>query len=163
VLRAQAASLVRGSVYPVPDPTLPFLGVHLTRRVDGSVWAGPNAVVSLSQPRLLAHALRFGGTWRLFARHWRTGARELWHDQVRRASVREVARYLPSLTVDDIEPGLRPRGVRAQAVRRDGALVDDFVLDVRGRVVHVLNAPSPAATSAFAIADRIAREVLGND
>jgi L-2-hydroxyglutarate oxidase LhgO len=155
-LRPRAAELVRGNVYPVPDPALPFLGVHLTRRVDGTVWAGPNAVLSLSQPRLLARALRFGGTWRLFAHHWRTGARELWRDQIRRAYVRQVARYLPTLTVADIEPGRRPCGVRAQAIGRDGALIDDFVLDVRGRVVHVLNAPSPAATSAFAIAEHIA-------
>ena len=159
VLRARAAALVRGNVYPVPDPALPFLGVHLTRRVDGAVWAGPNAVLSLSQPRLLARAMRFSGTWRLFAQQWRNGARELWRDQFRGAYVREVARYLPALTVDDIEPGPRPFGVRAQAVRRDGTLVDDFVLDVRGRALHVLNAPSPAATSAFAIADLIADQV----
>jgi L-2-hydroxyglutarate oxidase LhgO len=160
-LRPRAADLVRGNVYPVPDPTLPFLGVHVTRRVDGTVWAGPNAVLSLSQPRLLARALRFGGTWRMFAHHWRTGASEMWRDQFRRAYVRQVTRYLPALTVEDVYPGPRPSGVRAQAIGRDGTLLDDFVLDVRGRVVHVLNAPSPAATSAFAIADRIAGVVAG--
>lgn len=158
-LRAHAASLVRGNVYPVPDPRLPFLGVHLTRRVDGSVWAGPNAVLSLAQPRLLARALRFSGTWRLFAEHWRTGARELWRDRVRSAYVRDVARYLPGLGVEDIEPGPRPFGVRAQAVGRDGRLVEDFVVARDGRVAHLLNAPSPAATSALAIGEHLCRIV----
>jgi L-2-hydroxyglutarate oxidase LhgO len=154
-LRPQAAALVRGNVYPVPDPTLPFLGVHLTRRVDGSVWAGPNAVLSLRPPRLVARALAFRGTWRMFTHHARAGLVELWRDRVRSAYVREVARYLPALRLDDIEPGPRPRGVRAQAIGRDGSLLDDFLIDSSGRVVHVLNAPSPAATSALAIADEI--------
>jgi L-2-hydroxyglutarate oxidase LhgO len=158
-LRPRAASLVRGSIYPVPDPDLPFLGVHITRRIDGSVWAGPNAVLSLAHPTMLARSLAFAGTWRLFAHHWRAGARELWRDRVRRAYVQEVARYLPGLTLDDIELGPRPFGVRAQAVARDGTLIDDFVFARDGRVLHVLNAPSPAATSALAIGTHIANEV----
>lgn len=158
-LREPAASRVRGNVYPVPDPRLPFLGVHLTRRVDGTVWAGPNAVLSLAEPGLLARALRFPGTWRLFAEHWRTGLRELWRDRLRRVYVRDVARYLPGLTMSDIEAGPRPFGVRAQAVARDGKLIDDFVIARDGRVVHVLNAPSPAATSALAIGEHVARLV----
>lgn len=160
VLRRGPAARVHGNVYPVPNPDLPFLGVHLTRRPDGAVWAGPNAVLSLrADPAVLARALRFVGTRRLAARHWRAGAVELWRDTVRRAYAREIARYLPGITVHDLEPGPRPFGVRAQAIARDGALVDDFVIEGAGRALFVLNAPSPGATSALAIGEHLAATV----
>ncbi len=158
-LRPSGAELVRGNIYPVPDPALPFLGVHFTRRVDGAVWAGPNAVVSLTQPDLLARAAAFGGSWRLAAAQLRTGAVEMWTERSRGAQLRGMRRYLPDLTEADVAWGERPFGVRAQVVDRRGHLVDDFVLAHKGRVVHVLNAPSPAATSALAIGERLAADV----
>lgn len=159
LLGGEVASLVRGNVYPVPDPAMPFLGVHLTPRPDGQVWVGPNAVLAGArhgyrrgaiEPRDLADTLTTPGFWRLAARHARAGARELWHDRVAAAHLAEVRRYLPAVGPADLRPG--PSGVRAQLVGRDGALVDDFVLSGGRRVVHVRNAPSPAATASFAIA-----------
>lgn len=165
-LRSSAAALVNGNVYPVPDPRFPFLGVHFTRRIDGTVWAGPNAVLSATReayhrgslnPADILAVAGFPGTWRLARRHWRQGAREVYHDRVRRAAHAEMARYIPELAVDDLLPG--PTGVRAQAVRADGTLVDDFLIRGTRRVVHVLNAPSPGATSSLAIGEVIAAEV----
>ena len=158
-LRPSGAALVRGNIYPVPDPALPFLGVHFTRRVDGAVWVGPNAVVSLSQPALLARAAAFAGSWRLAAAQYRTGISEMWTERNRRVLLAGMRRYVPALAEDDVAWDDRPCGVRAQAVDRHGRLVDDFVLARQGRVVHVLNAPSPAATSSLAIAERLASEV----
>lgn len=158
-LRPTGAALVRGNIYPVPDPALPFLGVHFTRRVDGAVWAGPNAVVSLADRALLLRAARFGGSWRLAADKYRTAAVELWTEHSRRTQLRGMRRYLPDLTEDDVSWSERPFGVRAQVVDRAGHLVDDFLMARDGRVVHVLNAPSPAATSALAIAERLADTV----
>lgn len=166
VLRPAAATLVRGHVYPVPDPRLPFLGVHLSPRVDGEVWIGPNAVLAAGREayggrlhaRDLADVARSPGFWRLARRFWRTGARELVQDRVRGAYLREVQRYVPALTADDLADR-RPVGIRAQALGRDGTLVDDFVLEETRRVVHVRNAPSPAATAAFAIGSDIAARV----
>ena len=158
-LRPSGAALVRGNIYPVPVPGLPFLGVHFTRRIDGEVWVGPNAVVSLSQPRLLARAAAFSGSWRLAAEHLGTGAREVWTDRSRRALLRAMRRYVPDVADRDVDWGRKPSGVRAQVVDRRGRLIDDFVLAKQGRVVHVLNAPSPAATSALAIGERLAAEV----
>lgn len=157
-LRPDRTHLVRGNIYPVPKPGLPFLGVHLTRRIDGSVWIGPNAVLAGAREgrrpgsidrRDLADALRFPGLWRLAARNLGVGIGELWRDVVVPATVREVRRYVPEITVDDVERG--PWGIRAQALRRDGTLVDDFSLGGDGRVLHVRNAPSPAATASLAI------------
>ncbi|MEW6471838.1 MAG: L-2-hydroxyglutarate oxidase [Actinomycetota bacterium] len=165
-LRPRAAALVNGNVYPVPDPRFPFLGVHFTRRVDGSVWAGPNAIVSACReayqrgtvnPADIADLVRFRGTWRLVRRYWRQGAKELYHDLVRRAAHAEMVRYLPGLALADLLPG--PTGIRAQAVRDDGSLVDDFLLRGTRRIVHVLNAPSPGATSSLAIGELIGAEV----
>lgn len=168
VLRPEAAGLVRGHVYPVPDPRLPFLGVHLSPRVDGEVWVGPNAVLAVGREayggspdgRDLRDVATTRGFWRLARRFWRTGARELLRDRVRSAYVREVQRYVPALTTDDLQER-RPVGIRAQAVGRDGALIDDFVIEETARVLHVRNAPSPAATAALAIgaelADRVAQ------
>ncbi len=145
-LRPAARRLVRGLIYPVPDPALPFLGVHLTRHVTGAVWLGPTA--------LLTGGLAWPGTWRVMRRHWRAGLGELRMAVSRRALARACAAYVPALTPADVEPGFA--GVRAQAVARDGTLLDDFVFSRAGVTLHVRNAPSPAATSALAIAGEIA-------
>jgi L-2-hydroxyglutarate oxidase LhgO len=159
-LRPSGAALIRGNIYPVPDPELPFLGVHFTRRVDGTVWAGPNAVLSFAERSVLRDALRFGGLWRLAAREARVAAHEFrlahWH----RAALRELNRYVPELKNEDIDWSSRPWGVRAQAVGRDGSLVDDFVIEGKGRIVWVLNAPSPAATASLAIGEVLAEEAF---
>ena len=148
-LRPQARELVRGLIYPVPDPDLPFLGVHLTRHISGDVLLGPSA--------MLVGGLRWPGTWRVVRRFWRTGLQELRMAASRRAFVAACARYVPELRVGDVEGG--PAGVRAQAVGRDGALVDDFVLCEAAGTLHVRNAPSPAATSSLALAGLIADRV----
>ena len=137
--------LVRALIYPVPDPGLPFLGVHFTRHVDGEVYLGPTALLV---PRL--RSLAWPGTWRLARRWWRTGVAELRYAAGTRAYAAEAARYVPALRHGDVRPAFT--GVRAQALGRDGALLDDFVLSDRDRVLHVRNAPSPAATSSLAIA-----------
>jgi L-2-hydroxyglutarate oxidase len=161
-LRPERRELVRGLVYPVPDPQFPFLGVHLTRMIDGSVHAGPNAVLALSREgyswkdialRDLADAVAFPGLWRLARRHHRYGIEEVRRSLSTALFVRTLARLVPELTPDDVVPA--GAGVRAQAVRRSGELVDDFLISRRERQVHVLNAPSPAATSAFAIARHV--------
>ena len=148
-LRPQARELVRGLIYPVPDPDLPFLGVHLTRHISGDVLLGPSA--------MLVGGLRWPGTWRVVRRFWRTGLQELRMAASRRAFVAACARYVPELRVGDVQGG--PAGVRAQAVGRDGALVDDFVLSEAAGTLHVRNAPSPAATSSLALAGLIADRV----
>jgi 2-hydroxyglutarate dehydrogenase len=145
-LRPERAALVRGQIYPVPDPALPFLGVHLSRTIGGDVLLGPTA--------LLAGGLRWPGTWRVMRRFWRTGAHELARAASRRLLVRDLARYVPEIGPGDVVPG--PSGVRAQAVARDGALLDDFAFAETQHAVHVLNAPSPAATAALAIAELVA-------
>jgi L-2-hydroxyglutarate oxidase len=164
-LRPEARRLCRNLIYPVPDPAFPFLGVHATRRLGtGEVWLGPNAVLAFARegyrrrdvrPRDLAAALANRGFQRLARRYWRMGAVEMWRDWSKRAFWRSVQRYLPDVGLADMVPG--PSGVRAQALDASGALVDDFVVDVSGdRVLHVRNAPSPAATSSLAIARLIA-------
>ncbi|HEX6261685.1 MAG TPA: L-2-hydroxyglutarate oxidase [Actinomycetota bacterium] len=166
-LGARAAGLVQGLVYPVPDPRLPFLGVHFTRRVDGEVWVGPSAVLALaregSRPwqvnlRDVASTLRFGGFWRMAARHWRTGLEEVTLDLSKRAFLKACRRYLPELERQDILPG--PFGVRAQAVNRDGSLEDDFSLPESHGVLHVRNAPSPGGTASLAIGRTLGERVL---
>lgn len=166
VLSERAAALVNGLVYPVPDPAFPFLGVHFTRRFDGAVWAGPNAVPSFHRegysrrsfaPRDAFELLSFPGTYRLAAKYARTGALEIWRDVVKRAAVAEMQRYLPELRADDVSYG--PCGIRAQVLARDGSLVDDFLLERRDNVLHVVNAPSPAATASLAIGSRLAAQV----
>jgi L-2-hydroxyglutarate oxidase len=150
-LRPDRADLVRGLIYPVPDPRLPFLGVHLSRHIDGHVSLGPSALLA---PTRLAHSLSWPGTWRMARRWWRTGVRELTHAVSSRSFAREAADYVPEL-----EPGDFSRwysGTRAQALARDGGLVDDFVLSETERALHVRNAPSPAATSSLALARLIA-------
>jgi 2-hydroxyglutarate dehydrogenase len=143
--------LVRSLVYPVPDPSLPFLGVHLTRHIDGEVLIGPTALLSGSG---LGATLAWPGSWRMFRRWWRTGAGELRRALSRSAFVAEAARYLPELGRSDVAPAFS--GVRAQAVARDGSLLDDFAFSTTDRALHVRNAPSPAATSSLAIAARVA-------
>ncbi len=159
--------LVRGLVYPVPDPAFPFLGVHLTRGVDGGVHVGPNAVPALARegyewrtldPTELAGTLGWPGSWRLAGRHWRYGGGELRRSLSKRAFTRAVRRLLPSVTADDLIP--TAAGVRAQAVLRDGTLVDDFLLREGPRAVHVLNAPSPAATASLPIGREVAGRAL---
>ena len=141
----ERTDLVHGLIYPVPDPALPFLGIHLTRRIDGNVLVGPSA--------LLVGGLGWPGTWRVARRWWRVGLRELhWAASVR-AFAREARRYVPELRRADLLPG--PHGVRAQAVGRDGSLVDDFVFSQTERTLHVRNAPSPGATSSLAIAEHV--------
>jgi 2-hydroxyglutarate dehydrogenase len=147
-LRPERRSLVRSLIYPVPDPALPFLGVHFTRHVSGDVLVGPTALLV---PR--ARSLAWPGTWRMARRFWRTGVHELSWAVSRRAYAREAARYVPALEPGDLEPAFS--GVRAQALSRDGRLLDDFTFSVTGRVLHVRNAPSPAATSALGIARHV--------
>jgi (S)-2-hydroxyglutarate dehydrogenase len=162
-LRPERRHLVRSLIYPVPDPSLPFLGVHLTRHIDGDVLVGPTALVVGARdayrlrrisPRDVAATLAWPGTWRMGRRWWRTGLLEIGYAASRRAFVRAARRYVPDLEPGDVLPG--PSGVRAQALSRDGALVDDFVISQTGRAMHVRNAPSPAATSSLAIARLIA-------
>ncbi|MDQ3648098.1 MAG: L-2-hydroxyglutarate oxidase [Actinomycetota bacterium] len=158
--------LVRSLVYPVPDPSLPFLGVHLTRRVDGDVLLGPTALVagardaySLSRVSWedVGATLRWPGSWRMFARWWRTGVSQMRYATSRPSLVREAASYVPDLRLADVEPAFA--GVRAQAVARDGTLVEDFAFSHTERALHVRNAPSPAATSSLAIARVVADRV----
>lgn len=161
------ASLVNGLVYPVPDPAFPFLGVHLTRGIDGGVHIGPNAVPALARegyawhtvrPQELAGTLAYPGSWRIARRHWRYGAGELRRSLSKRAFTDAVRRLLPDVTADDLIAA--PAGVRAQAVLPDGTLVDDFLISQSPRIVHVLNAPSPAATASLPIGREVARRVL---
>ncbi len=161
-LRPQRRDLVRGLIYPVPDPQFPFLGVHLTRGIDGAVHAGPNAVLALARegyswgrirPRDLAEIATYPGLWRLGRRHLRYGISEVRRSLSRRLFARSLARLVPALTTDDIVPA--GAGVRAQAIAPDGRLVDDFLIVRAPRQVHVLNAPSPAATSSLEIGRHI--------
>jgi L-2-hydroxyglutarate oxidase len=162
-LRPERRELVRSLIYPVADPSLPFLGVHLTRHADGEVLIGPTALMAGARdayrlgrlrPRDLGATLAWPGTWRLMRRFWRTGLTELRHAASRRALVAAAAEFVPGLTTDDVLDG--PAGVRAQALGRDGRLVDDFVFSQTERALHVRNAPSPGATSSFAIARLVA-------
>ncbi len=164
-----ARHLVRGLVYPVPDPSFPFLGIHLTKRVDGEVWAGPNAVLAFAREgygrarldlRDLAETLAFPGFWRLARRHWRTGLAETWRDVSKRSFLRELQRFVPELRAEDLRFG--PSGIRAQALRADGTLIDDFSLAQSPRVLHVRNAPSPAATASLAIGRVLAERAIAN-
>jgi len=153
-LRLKREELVRGLIYPVPDPRLPFLGVHLTRHPHGGVLIGPTALL---EPHL--RSLAWPGTWHVMRRFWRTGVQELAHALSRRRMVAAAQRFVPDLTVDDVEPAWS--GARAQAVGRDGKLYDDFAFSEQGPNLHVRNAPSPAATSSLAIARLIADHCEG--
>jgi L-2-hydroxyglutarate oxidase len=154
----ERSSLVRALIYPVPDPRFPFLGVHFTRRVSGTVDAGPNAVLAFRREGYrrtdfnlneLAASLAFPGFWRMAAKQWRSGLDEFHRSFSKPAFVRALQRLLPEVREQDLVPG--GSGVRAQALRRDGALVDDFQFVPSGKMLHVLNVPSPAATASIPI------------
>ena len=166
-LRPARTNLVRGLIYPVPDPALPFLGVHLSRTVHDHVHAGPNAVFALSREGYshrnvsavdVADALRFGGFWKMARRHWRSGVGELRRSFSRRLFLRSIQELVPAIRDEDIVRG--GSGVRAQAIDATGKLLDDFHLIRSPRALHVLNAPSPAATASIAIGRSIANEVV---
>ncbi len=161
-LTPQRSSLVRALVYPVPDPQFPFLGVHFTRRVNGTVDAGPNAVLAFRREgyrrtdfdlRDLASSLAFPGFWRMAAKHWRSGLDEFQRSFSKPAFVRALQRLIPEIRDEDLIPG--GSGVRAQALKRDGTLVDDFQFVPSRNMLHVLNVPSPAATASLMIARTI--------
>jgi (S)-2-hydroxyglutarate dehydrogenase len=161
-LRPERRDLVKGLIYPVPDPRFPFLGVHLTRMIDGSVHAGPNAVLALARegyswsrirPRDVAEVATYPGLWRLARRHLRYGLTEVRRSLSPRLFAESLARLVPALRREDIVPA--GSGVRAQAIARDGSLVDDFLIVRAPGQAHVLNAPSPAATSSLEIAKHI--------
>jgi len=161
-LTTERSSLVRALIYPVPDPRFPFLGVHFTRRITGKVDAGPNAVLALAREgyrhsdislRDLASSLAFPGFWRMASKHWRNGLGEFYRSVSKGAFVAALQRLLPEIQADDLGPG--GSGVRAQALKPDGALVDDFQFVPSGKVLHVLNVPSPAATASLMIGKTI--------
>jgi (S)-2-hydroxyglutarate dehydrogenase len=165
-LRGPTADLVRALVYPVPDPDLPFLGVHVSRGIDGRVHVGPNAVLALGREgyswsdvdaRELAALAAFPGFWRLARRYWRVSAEEIARSFSTALVARAVGRMVPGVRARDLVPS--PAGVRAQALGRDGTLHDDFVIRETPRAVHVLNAPSPAATASFVVGETIARRL----
>ncbi|MFI5933708.1 L-2-hydroxyglutarate oxidase [Actinoplanes sp. NPDC051494] len=156
------STLVRGLIYPVPDPRYPFLGVHYTRRVNGDLEVGPNAVLATAREgyrrrdlsvRDLYATASWPGSWRMAARHWRTGVKEMYGSASKHAYMRAARRYVPEIGAGDVVRA--GAGVRAQAVDRDGALVDDFRIDRLGPVTAIRNAPSPAATSCLAIAEHV--------
>ena len=160
--------LVRNLIYPVPDPRFPFLGVHFTRKISGAVEAGPNAVLALRREgyRKASFSLRDAAAvlgapafWRLAARYWQTGAAEMWRSVSRRAFARALQRLVPEVTAADLRPG--GAGVRAQALDRAGTLLDDFHIVEAERQIHVLNAPSPAATASLAIGAHLAALAVG--
>jgi len=166
-LSPEGAVLVRGLIYPVPDPRLPFLGVHLTRHADGAVDAGPNALLSMGREAYRKHSVSirdvlqfaaYPGFWRMARKHWKTAGLEMRRSMRRSAFVRSVQRLVPDIRDQDLKPG--GCGIRAQAVARDGSLVDDFRLIQIPGAIHVLNAPSPAATASLAIASRLAEMAI---
>lgn len=164
------SNIVKHLIYPVPDASLPFLGIHLTRMIDGSVTVGPNAVLGLAREgypkfsvnlRDLADIATFSGSWRLLATHWRSALDETRNSLFRSGYLEMCRKYCPSLELTDLQP--YPAGIRAQAVRSDGSLLHDFLFEQTPRSTHVLNAPSPAATSAMPIGRMIADRVLGEN
>lgn len=167
ILRPEKRYLVKGNIYPVPDPEFPFLGVHFTPRMNGDIWLGPNAVLAFARegyrfttidPRDLFETLTYPGFLKMAGKYLSTGLGEMYRDLDRAAYVKALQRYIPELRVEDTLPG--PSGVRAQAMNGDGSLVDDFVFDGDDRVVHVRNAPSPAATSSLAIGKYVAGDAV---
>lgn len=164
-LKPTATGLVNNLIYPVPNPAFPFLGVHFTRMIDGSVECGPNAVLAFARegytkttinPFDLVESLTYPGFLRMAAKYWREGAGEMWRSVNKAAFVRALQRLVPDIRSEDLEPA--PAGVRAQAVGRDGRMIDDFHIERDGRLIHVLNAPSPAATSSLEIGQHIVSE-----
>jgi L-2-hydroxyglutarate oxidase len=165
-LKPEAEHLVQGLIYPVPDPAFPFLGVHFTRMIGGGVECGPNAVLAFAREgyfktsvnlRDLLESLTDPGFLRLAAKYWRTGAGEMWRSLSKHAFAKALSRLVPEIRDDQLVSS--PAGVRAQALARDGSMVDDFLIEEHGRVINVLNAPSPAATSALSIGQSIVARV----
>ncbi len=168
-LAEQRRYLVKNLIYPVPDPDFPFLGVHLTRMIDGSIHAGPNAVLALAREgytwgdvdlKDLSEVLRNPGWWRLAKNYWKTGLGEYHRSLSKKAFVKALQVLVPEVQVEDLVPS--PAGVRAQAVSREGKLLDDFVWSETDRVLNVLNAPSPAATASLAIGTQIVDRLLAH-
>jgi L-2-hydroxyglutarate oxidase len=166
-LPPQRQGLVTAMIYPVPDPALPFLGIHLTPMIDGGISLGPNAVLGLARegyakgsasPRDLMDVARFAGFWQLIGRNLRSGLDELGNSLFASRYLAACRKYCPQLELSDLSP--MPAGIRAQAVSRDGAMVQDFLMLETARMLHVCNAPSPAATSSLPIADYIAERLL---
>lgn len=160
-------NLVNHLIYPIPDPDLPFLGVHLTRMIDGSVTVGPNAVQGWKREgygrininlRDIWDMVRFSGFWHVLRQHWKTGLKETKNSWFKSGYLREVQKYCPQLSIHDLQP--YPAGIRAQAVLKDGTLVHDFLFTETARSLHICNAPSPAATSAIPIGEYICNKVL---
>jgi L-2-hydroxyglutarate oxidase len=169
VLRPGARAIVRGLVYPVPDPSLPFLGVHFTKQISGEIWAGPNAVLAFAREGYSAREIRLRELWETLAypgfrklarRYWRAGLEEMRAELSKRRFVAALRHLVPAIRVEDLLPG--PSGVRAQALSEDGLLLDDFWFDEAEGVTHVRNAPSPGATSSLAIAREIVDKVDGS-
>jgi L-2-hydroxyglutarate oxidase LhgO len=167
LLRPEKRHMTSALIYPVPDPRFPFLGVHFTRRLDGEVWAGPNAVLAFARegykrrdfkPLELWQSLSFRGFWKMAGKYWQMGLAEMYRDYSKAAYLKTLQRYMPELQAADLLPG--PSGVRAQALARDGRLVDDFLIKRGSHYLHVQNAPSPAATSSLFIAKMIADAAL---
>lgn len=166
MLREDVRGLCRNLIYPVPDPAFPFLGVHFTRRIDGSVECGPNAVLALAREgyrwsdislRDLASTFSYGGFWKMAGKHWKTGMGEVHRSLSRKAFADALAYLVPEIRPEHLQRA--PAGVRAQVVLPDGSMQDDFLFQRNGRVLNVVNAPSPAATSALAIGREIAAKV----
>jgi L-2-hydroxyglutarate oxidase LhgO len=166
-LTPDARYLCKGLIYPVPDPSFPFLGVHFTKRIDGEVWAGPNAVLAFARegysrsdisPRQLTSVLLYRGFQRLAFKYLKTGLAEMWRDFWKAAFLKDMQRYVPEVRGDQIVFG--PSGVRAQSLRKDGSMVDDFSLGESEHVIHIRNAPSPAATASLAIGRELAERAI---
>jgi L-2-hydroxyglutarate oxidase len=166
-LRPELNGLIRHLIYPIPDPNLPFLGVHLTRMIDGSVTVGPNAVQGWKREgygrinfnlRDTAGMITFPGFWKTSAQHFRRGAKEMKNSLWKPAYLAEIRKYCPQLKASDLEP--HPAGIRAQAVLRDGTMIHDFLIEKTARSLHVCNAPSPAATSAIPIGRHLCDTLL---
>ncbi|SHE35626.1 L-2-hydroxyglutarate oxidase [Fodinibius roseus] len=166
-LTEERRHLVKNLIYPVPNPSFPFLGVHFTRMIDGSIHAGPNAVLSLKREGYSKfsfdaadawQSLSYPGLWKLAGQHWKEGFRELYRSFSKEEFVKSLQKLIPEVRAEDLVPS--PAGVRAQALNPDGSLVDDFLIKYKGRSIHVCNAPSPAATASLEIGDRIAGYVM---
>jgi L-2-hydroxyglutarate oxidase len=169
-IKPELAAGIQHLIYPIPDPALPFLGVHLTRRIDGQVIVGPNAVLSLKRdgygklaisPRDVAEMICFPGFWKVIRQHLSLGLHEMQESWFKTIYVRRIQKYLPNISATDLMPF--PAGIRAQPVTRDGKIIDDFVFAKSRRSLHVCNAPSPAATSAIPIGEHICEQLVQHD
>jgi 2-hydroxyglutarate dehydrogenase len=163
LLKKDKTHLINGNIYPVPDPKFPFLGVHFTPRINGDVWLGPNAILGFSKEGYsyfdvnliyLYELLTYIGFWKLASKHTSFGLNEMYKSIIIKKQIEELKKFIPNITIDDVERG--PSGVRAQAVDYDGNLIEDFVFDEsQHNILHVINAPSPGATSSLAISKMI--------